>query len=182
MTSAISICVAFRRLVIHRITWPVLSALASAMKHLRCLRRPSESSPHCDVSRSQRVDICDAAFALDPLPRQSIALPRPASARDLRSSIRAELRCLGDPSHHFSTCSDTLTSAIGHPCRNRRPGDSSLHPRPLRPVGNCDVVSGPKWPQDGSRFSIAQGFSLLHFQPFSTRFHNRYAQQDVQLT
>src|SRR5579872_4999391 len=98
----------------------------------------------------------------------------------MKRSHRA--RCLRDPSHHFSTGLDTLTSAIGHPCRFRRPADLVAHTGPLRFVSKCDVLSGPKWPQDGSCSSIVQGFSLLHFQRFSTVLHNPYAQHYVQLT
>jgi hypothetical protein len=112
--------------VIHRITVAGLSALTSAMKHPHQSRRSCGSSPHA-CARAQRVDICDEAFALNPLLRRSIASSQHAS--DPLTSAIAHLcrkRCLVS---HRLTCAvpTTLTSAMKHPSWARRSCGSSPH-------------------------------------------------------
>ncbi len=150
---------------------PGFCTLTSAMKRPcshRCLEDPSRL-----LDQPLHVDIRDEAFVHRPLSRRLIAPSRPvlcALTSAMKRSRRA--RCPEDPSH----LRDRLPSVdIRDRAFVRKPLPRGL----IASLLGClsALASAIKHQRCGefqrrSAQGVAQHFSLLHFLPISTRFHN----------
>jgi hypothetical protein len=143
LTSAMKHPCCIRCLVTYRVTRPASIRLTSAIE--RPYRNRASMIYRITSARMQHVDIHDRAFVLHPLPRDSS-----------RHSAR---------SRYVDICDEAF---VPEP----RLDDLSHHSRPLQHVDIRDRAFVLKRAQHGFAIVRKQWISLLHFQPFSTRFHS----------